>query len=377
MTIAFIGQKGIPATSGGVERYVEDLAVRIAARGVQAVVYTRPYYTAPGLTNYNGVKLVSLPSIKTKHLDAISHSFLAVVHAVWQRYDVIHFQSIGPALVIWLPRLLSPKTRIVSTLQSRDYEHQKWNGLSRWFLRLGEKFMCHFSHEVVVVTESMRDYVRAEYGLEALYIPNGANHYDAVGADELSAWSLEPGQYIAYIGRLVRHKGVHHLIAAYNQLSENKLPLVIVGDGAFTDRYVDELKALAGDSSKIIFTGRQSGSALAELYANARLFVQPSESEGLSLALLEAMSRGVPVLVSSISENLEAIGDTGFIFENKSVDDLREKLRFILSEPELAAEKTVAAKLRVASKFDWDEIAGAMLMSYRGQGGLVEREAAA
>ena len=375
MTIAFVGQKGIPAISGGVERYVEDLAVRIAARGVQAVVYTRPHYTPADLSVYKGVKLVSLPSIGTKHLDAISHSLLAVIHASWQRYDVIHFQSIGSALVIWLPRLLSPHTRVVSTLQSRDYEHQKWGGLSRCFLRLGERLMCRFSHEVVVVTESMRDYVRSTYQLEAVYIPNGANHYDAVGSSELSAWGLEPGQYIAYIGRLVRHKGVHYLIKAYQQLPDNKLPLVIVGEGSFTDDYVSELKALAGDSTKIIFTGRQSGVVLAELYANARLFVQPSESEGLSLALLEAMSRGVPTLVSDISENLEAIGDTGFIFKNKDVDDLREKLRFILSEPELAAEKAQAASLRVAQKFDWDEIASAMLLSYRGQSALVERTA--
>lgn len=129
MKIAFIGQKGIPAVGGGVERYVEDVATRLAALSHEVIVYTRPNYTPSFLTEYKGVSLISLPSIPTKHLDAISHTFLATLRAIFSGVDIIHYQSIGPALLSWLPKLLRPKIKVISTLQSRDYEHLKWGGL--------------------------------------------------------------------------------------------------------------------------------------------------------------------------------------------------------------------------------------------------------
>lgn len=364
MKISFIGQKGIPANSGGVERYVEDLAERVLKLGNEVVVYTRPYYTSTDLKEYKGIKLVSLPSIHTKHLDAITHTFLATIHACFKGTDVIHYQSIGAALVSWIPKAFKPKIRIISTLQSKDYEHQKWGSFAKFILRLGETMMCRFSDEIIVVTEPMKQYVQKNYNMPVHYIPNGSNLYEAGGVETIKQWGLEPKQYIVAISRLVRHKGLGYLVQAYKHLGLTDKRLVIVGDGSFTDDYVRELKTLVGDDERIIFTGQQTGQTLAELYDNAYLFVQPSESEGLSLALLEAMARRLPVLVSNINENIEAIGDAGFIFENKNVDDLREKLRFILTESELAQEKGEAGRKRIEEKFNWDKIAQEVVTVY-------------
>ena len=356
MKIIFIGQKGLPAIGGGVERYVEDIALRLAKLGHTVMAYTRPNYTSKKLTDYQGVKLISLPSIGTKHLDAISHTFLASIDAAFRKADVIHYQSIGPALVCWLPKLLNRQVRIVSTLQSRDYEHQKWNKLAKLVLKFGERLMCYFSDEIIVITESMKDYVRQEYNIEAKVISNGANLYPVVEDDSLiRQWGLTKDNYIVAISRLVRHKGLGHLILAYKKLTTDK-KLVIVGEGSFTDDYISELKALVGDDTNIIFTGNQFGATLAQLYANTYLFVQPSESEGLSLALLEAMARRRGVLVSNIAENLEAIGGTGLVFENKSVNDLKEKLQLALDSPELIKDLGQEARRRIEQFYDWDDI---------------------
>jgi len=364
MKIAFIGQKGIPAISGGVERYVEDLTTRLVKDGHEVVVYTRAHYCPKKLKEYNGVKLVSLPTIKTKHLDAIVHSILACLHATFSGFDVIHFQAIGPALVAWLPKLLRPRTKIVSTLQSKDYEHQKWGSFAKFMLKLGERSMCTFSDEVIVVTKLMEKYVKDVYKINAHYIPNGANLYEPVSCDQLGQWGLVKNSYIVAVSRLIPHKGLHYLIKAYQALGQVDKKLVIVGDGMFTDNYVAELKAMAKDNENIIFTGNQSGEVLAQLYANAYLFVQPSESEGLSLALLEAMARRVPVLVSNIEENLEAVGQAGFVFANKDVADLTEKLRFLLIEDDLVKTRGEAGRLRIESKFNWEKIAREMIEVY-------------
>ncbi|NCN25328.1 hypothetical protein COT94_01370 [Candidatus Falkowbacteria bacterium CG10_big_fil_rev_8_21_14_0_10_37_14] len=357
MKVAFIGQKGMPAVGGGVERYVEDLSIRLAEAGNEVTVYTRAYYTPAALREYSGVKLVSLPSIYTKHLDAITHSFLACMHAIFSGAEIIHFQSIGSALVSPIPRIFNPKIRIVSTLQSRDYEHGKWGRLAKRVLLLGEWLMCKMSDSIVVVTQSMVEYVRERYGKEAIYIPNGAVIQPEVGSESLATWNLESKKYIVAISRFISHKGLSHLVEAYKQLPELKQPLVLVGEGSFTDEYVSELKKLASTDKRIIFTGPQYGETLAELYANAYLFVQPSESEGLSLALLEAMARRVPVLVSDIPENLEAVGQSALVFATRDVEDLREKLRFAVENPEILEEKITLALRRVDICFNWDQIA--------------------
>lgn len=364
MKVAFIGQKGIPAAGGGVERYVEDVATRLAAFGHEVVVYTRPYYTPKLLTEYKGVTLKSLPSLRTKHLDAISHTFFSVVHACFSNVDVIHFQSIGPALLAWIPKILRPHIKIVSTLQSRDYEHLKWGSFARLMLKMGERSMCRFSDELIVVTENMRDYIRVMYELDSSVIPNGANLYEKVTTNtQLELFGLEKQGYIVAISRLVRHKGLKYLIEAYKQMSTDK-KLVIVGTGAFTDEYVTEIKTLALTNPNIIFTGSQTGEALAELYSHAALFVQPSESEGLSLALLEAMSRQVPVLVSDIPANAEAVKDGGFVFENKNSQDLQTKMEWILSHKENVEQKVTRAREIIEKHYNWDLIVSSIEKIY-------------
>src|SRR4030042_6607900 len=105
MKIAFIGQKGIPASLGGVEKHVEEIATRMAKSDHEVFVYARHNYTDKNFKEYKGVKLIHLPNIPTKHLDAISHTFLATLHALFQKYDIIHYQAIGPTSLSWIVKL--------------------------------------------------------------------------------------------------------------------------------------------------------------------------------------------------------------------------------------------------------------------------------
>ncbi|MFH1413164.1 MAG: glycosyltransferase family 4 protein [bacterium] len=367
MKIAFIGQKGIPSTGGGVERYAQDLSTRIAGLGHEVLAYTRPHYTPKQLKEFMNVRLISLPSIKTKHLDAITHTILASIDVLFRKVDVIHYQSIGPALICWLPKLLNPRLKIVSTLQSRDYEHQKWSRFAKFMLKIGERIMCVISDEVLVVTRPMKDYVKDKYGIDSYFIPNGANLYEAEGSKLIKKWGLERNSYIVAVSRIVKHKGLGYLIDAYNQIQTDK-KLVIVGEGSFTDSYVRYLKAKAMINPNIIFTNNQTGEVLAQLYDNAYLFIQPSESEGLSLALLEAMARSKCVLVSDISENREAIGEAGFCFESKNIYDLSNKMHCLLENPRLVDIKGEQARHRIEQYYNWDNIAKQVIGVYNKTG---------
>ena len=103
MKIALIGQKGIPSgQGGGVEKHVENLAVKLVEMGHEVLAYTRYSYSDQRIKEYQGVKLINLPSLPTKSLDAISHTFLACLDLIFRKVDVIHFHSIGPSSLIWL-----------------------------------------------------------------------------------------------------------------------------------------------------------------------------------------------------------------------------------------------------------------------------------
>lgn len=364
MKIYFIGQKGIPSKSGGVEKHVEELSTRLAMAGHEVYAYTRPNYTPKEMKVYKKVNLISLPSIDSKYLDAISHTFRACLDLVRRDVDIIHFHSIGPSSLIWLVKILKPGVPIVSTFHTRCYMHKKWGFFAKSYLRFGEFVLCKFSDRTVAVSKSLAAYVKEKYNSSAVYVPNGVSLPVGHKTDEIKKWGLKKNGYIVAISRLVRHKGIHYLIDAYNRLNTNK-KLVIVGDGAFTDDYVQEIKKAAADNENIIFTGRQAGKALHELFDNAYLFVQPSESEGLSVALLEAMSFEKAVLVSNIPENLEAIGEVGFTFMDRNIDDLKDKLDFLLKRPRMVYENGKLGRIRVAQHYSWSNIAKNIIKIYK------------
>jgi glycosyltransferase involved in cell wall biosynthesis len=372
MKIVFIGQKGIPVKAGGVEKHVNDLAVKLVEKGHDVSVYTRPSYTDSSLKEYRGVKLISIPSIPTKHLDAISHTFFACLDIIFRRdFDIIHFHSIGPSSLIWFVKIFKPHTPVVATFHTQCYHHKKWGIFARFFLKMSERICCYFSDRVITISTSLNRYAKEKYGIDATYSPNGVNPMKKVAADEISErWGLTKDSYIVSVGRLIQHKGIHYIIEAYKQLKTDK-KLVIVGDGFFTDKYVQQLEEMARGNENIIFTGTQSGRVLKELFSNAYMFIQPSESEGLSIALLEAMSYATPVLVSDIEENREAVDDAGFYFKNKNIADLRFKMDEMLVKPTEIQAKAQMALERVEKHYSWNSIVVDVLEVY--EDALLER----
>ncbi|MCX6779062.1 MAG: glycosyltransferase family 4 protein, partial [Candidatus Magasanikbacteria bacterium] len=317
MKIAFIGQKGIPMTYGGVEKHVEELALRLVKEGHQVSAYCRKWYTGSLLPNYKGVDLLYTKSINTKNLDAITGTFTATIDALGRGFDVIHYHGVGPALLSFIPRIFSPKTKVVVTFHCQDKLHGKWGLFAKLMLSLGERAACYFPNQTIVVSKTLKDYTDNKYHCKANYIPNGVTLPVASEAtDILPRFGLKKNSYILSVTRLVSHKSVHHLISAFNALKKENsqeltqdLKLVIVGEGVHTDKYVKFIKDLAIGNPDIVFVGWQGGKDLNTLYTNAKLFVHPSISEGLPLVVLEAMSYGLPVIVSDILEHQELITD--------------------------------------------------------------------
>ena len=355
MKIFFIGQKGVPALrGGGVEKHVESLALSLVKLGHDVFAYTRPNYIDRKIKSYKGVNLISLPSIGGKNLDAISHTLFACLNLIFRKTDIIHFHSIGPSSLIWLVRLFKPNTPIISTFHSQCYHNDKWGSFARRYLRFGEKMACKKADKVIVVSKPLGDYVKKNYpGADYVYLPNGVNRAEILEAKAIKEkWGLEKGSYLISVSRLVKNKGLELLVSSFRELNIDK-KLVIVGGGDLEP----ELKRLAGNDKRIIFTGVQAGEALAELFSNAYLFVQSSESEGLSISLLEAMSYGLPCIVSDIEANLEAVDSKANTFKNANKDSLKRSILAILNKSdEVLVEEGKELSKIVYAKYYWPKI---------------------
>ena len=363
MKIAMIGQKGIPARTGGIERHVEELSKELVERGHEVLVFCRSWYVWP-ISDYEGVNCIKTRSIPTKHFDAISHTFTSILRAARENVDVFHIHGVGPALLSWLPRILRPSAKVIVTFHCIDRHHQKWNWFARFMLAMGEKIACAAPNATISVSKTLQAYTRMSYSADTKYIPNGTQ-IPMTDSDPklLEVFSLTPNKYLMMCARLVKHKGAHTLIEAWKKLSKDQPELVtgkklaIVGGSAFTDSYVKSLEEMVKDDPTIVLTGTQTGEVLHALFANSYAVVHPSESEGLPIAVLEAMSYGKCVLSSDIPENLEITKDHGLTFRTSDVDDLASNMALMLTQSDIVQTVGEEARTFVAKGYDWKDIA--------------------
>jgi glycosyltransferase involved in cell wall biosynthesis len=333
---------------------VEELSARLAERGHEVTVYCRRHY-APEQPEHRGVRLRFVPCARTKHLEAITHTALALGDAWRQKYDLVHFHSVGPSSLSFIPRYLFRRTGVVATVHALDSRRRKWGAFARWCLRRGEWAAAKFPDRTIVVSRIIQDYYRLR-GRTVVHIPNGVEAPQPAPLNELRKLGIQQEGFILWMGRFVPEKRVEDLIRAFSDLRPDT-DLVLAGGIDERDEYLARLWTQSGRHPRIRFVGGLYGPAKAEALTNTAVLVLPSELEGFPIALLEAMRYGRPVLASDIPENLEAVqpGVNGFTFRVGDAASLREQMGWILSHP--AESAAAAARAAVdAKKYDWDAI---------------------
>jgi glycosyltransferase involved in cell wall biosynthesis len=351
LRVAFIGGRGVISKYSGIETYYEEVGKRLAEMGHDVTVYCRKYFT-PALTEHNGMRLVRLPTLRSKHLETVVHTLLSTAHALTQKYDVVHYHALGPALFSFLPRLLGRKT--VVTVQGLDWQRKKWGPVASAVLRLGERASVSLPNGTMVVSQALQRRYREIHGVEAFYVPNGGVLRERSEPRKIVEWGLEPGKYVLFLGRFSPEKGCHLLVEAFEQI-ETDVKLVMAGGASYCDEYSRELRSHACDRIRIL--DWVSGETLDELLTNAMLFVLPSDLEGLSLALLDAMGAGLCVLTSDVPENCEVVDGAGFTFRRGDAADLAERLRFLIANPSVRAAAGKTAKKRIEEQYQWQRVA--------------------
>ena len=350
MKIVVTGTRGIPNVMGGVETHCEELFPRIARRGFDVTVIRRKSYVNDGLGEWNGVRLVDIESPKKKSFEAIIHTFRAINKAKRLGADIVHIHAIGPALLVPYAKVLGLK--VVFTHHGPDYDRDKWGFAAKTILKLGERMGCLFADKVIVISDVIRDLIQRKYGrtkgVHLIY--NGVSKPKLCDYPEyFEELGIEKGKYILGMCRFVPEKNLHHLVEAFSKIDSKGMKLVLAGDTDFEDDYSRGLKETARKHG-VVLTGFIKGRKLHSLLTNCRCYCLPSSHEGLPIALLEAMSYGVKVIVSDIPANLEVGLDKEDYFPVGNVDALTDKLKTIIQQPLQHIDYDM-------KKYNWEKIA--------------------
>jgi glycosyltransferase involved in cell wall biosynthesis len=359
MRIAYLNTFGIPARYRGTETCVEEIATRLVKRGHDVTVYCASDSTGR-TSSYQGVRLISVRRSRNRFLDYPLRAIVSTLDAMSRDFDILHYYNTDSAFFTIVPRALSRK--VVMSLDGPAWNRSSYPISVRTVLWLSSWPALYVPQATTVDSMYVREWYRSRCGKAPIFIPYGAK-VSPRGSDPkvLRRFGLEADKYLLFVGALIPEKGVHYLIQAFDGI-ESRFQLVIVGSDPYDSSYERWLRKLSG--SNVRFLGRVYGSEMENLFKGAYLYVSASESEGTSPALLSAMGYGNCVLVSDIPENLETIGDAGISFRNKDFEDLRKKIRLLLSNADIVEDHRKKAVDRVTRSYSWDSIANHMEKVY-------------
>jgi len=358
MKIFVVGTRGVPGIMGGVEKHCEELYPRLAAFDNQITVFARaPYFKGNEfVSEWKNIHISYLWCPRKQNIETLFHTLLSILICAFRRPDVVHFHNMGPALFIPVLRIFGIKT--VLTYHSINYMHDKWNMFAKSMLKISEGAGIRFADKVIAVSQANKEYLGKKFKRTDIhYVPNGVETPEFITpGDSLAKYGLQPPKYIFSACRLTPEKGILDLVNAYLKLNNPGYKLVIAGDADHDTDYSRKVKQEARRSPNIILTGFISGKPLKELYSNAGLFVLPSHHEGLPIALLEALSYGLPVLVSDIPQNKQFNLPEFRFFAVKNVDDLKNKLIELMEKGISISEQSNQYAI-INMNYCWDTIA--------------------
>jgi glycosyltransferase involved in cell wall biosynthesis len=355
MKIAMIGTRGVPASYGGFETAVEEIGSRLVQRGHTVTVYCRrgnaPTETA---REYRGMRLVTLPAVRTKSLETLSHTALSVGHvALSQRYDAAFVFNAANAP--FLPVLRLRRTPVALHVDGLEWKRAKWGGRAKAYYRWAEQTGIRTADALIADAQGIADYYTHQFGVETTLLTYGAPILRDVATDALDGLELVPNGYHLVVARMEPENHVDMIVEGY-RLSGATDPLVVVGSAPYGSEYTALVHQLAGHDDRIRFLGGvYDQDVLDQLYAHALTYLHGHSVGGTNPSLLRAMGAGTAVIAYDVAFNREVLGADGEYF----TDPESAGVRMLAAEQQPADAAAAGASLRerAAAKYDWDTVA--------------------
>jgi glycosyltransferase involved in cell wall biosynthesis len=355
--IAVFGFRSIPPRPGcsGADKFAEELYVRLAARGYRVIGYNRVYDDQSAAScDYKGIHLLNLRTFRRPGIEALWHSAKVTAHIIRHNTgDVVHVQNGGNSIFIPILRMFGKK--VFLTEDGAEWDRGKWPWYARLYLRAMTYLTAHIPDGVIFDNVFVREMFEKRFGRSYHFIPYGSEpQKDEPATDVLERLGLKARDYCLFVGRFIPEKGLQYLIPAFEKVPTD-MKLVVVGGANQGSEFAERVTRTV--DPRIIFPGYMYGADVHTLMRQAYAYIQPSDLEGLSPAVLENMGLGTPVICSDIRENLFVVGDTAITFRRSDVEALAAAIRYAIANGAQLDQNAASAAKRSAEMFSWESVA--------------------
>lgn len=364
-----------PLPVGGAERQAERLSAHLARRGWQVWVITRRADSLLPVESRSGFQILRPSTFGPGKLQTILF-VLGAIASLWQlrkEYSILHAHlAFGPAFAAVLVSRFLGKRVLIKLGNSGEFgdihvSQKSWRG------RLRLSILRRWADAVIVLDETMQaEALSAGFDPRRLYlIPNGIDVQSYIPrisrAQSQAALGLAGRVVVLSVGRLAAQKSLPVLIQAFASALPAcpQLYLLVVGDGP-ERASLEALVHSLGIVDQVCFVGNQSD-VRPYLFA-ADLFALPSVSEGISNALLEAMSAGIACMATPVGGSPEVLarGECGLLLPIGDVQAWGDALSALGQSAELRQAMGQAARARAQREYDI-EVVGARYESFYGE----------
>ncbi|HYO82054.1 MAG TPA: DUF1972 domain-containing protein [Bryobacteraceae bacterium] len=355
MRIALLGTRGIPANYGGFETFAEELSRRLVERGHQVTVWCRTRHSS---SQYLGVDLRYLPTLRHKYFDTIVHTGLSTLDLLLHRHDVALYCNGANAIYTWMPRVLG--TPVALNVDGLERKRKKWNALARGWYLVSERLSTVFPTAVISDAEKIAEYFRERYRTETTFIPYGADVGPVPTTAALQQLDLQPGRFFLYVSRLEPENNALLVREAFEKL-DTDMKLALIGDAPYASEYIRRVRSTS--DRRIVMPGAIYGQGYRELQSHCFAYVHATEVGGTHPALIEAMGRGALTLFLENAENTEVAGNVALPFTHNTLTEvMRQSLE--LSDSARAGLRSAAIQ-RVQQRYSWDAVTDAYEVLFR------------
>lgn len=354
MKLAIIGTRGVPANYGGFETFAEELGWRLADRGHDVTVYGRRGFIDPALGEYRGMHLVVLPSLRSKHLETVSNTFVAALHASRRGFDAALVCNAANAPYVRILQMAG--IPVALNVDGLERKRRKWGLAGRTYYRICERLSARLPDALVTDAEVIHRYYRRAYRAASHMIPYGGDLEPPTGTDVLEDLGLQPNEYVLYVSRFEPENNPDRVAEAYRRV-DGPLRLAMIGGAPYARGLTRRVRDLADD--RMVLPGPVYGDGYRQLLFNCKVYIHATEVGGTHPALVEAMGAGRPVVYYDTPENREVSGDAGAPFRFEGDQSLDRVLERILDDAGELESMGRRSRRRVEDGYRWSDVADA------------------
>lgn len=372
MRICILSDFFIPHYNGGGERRYFEIAKRLIDRGHHVDVICMKIKGVEDYENIEGINVHHVgPKIKNPpYRTAFDFIHFIISGFLWilkHDYNIIDVQTYAPLI----PGFFGAKIKripVIGTIHDvSSGKRDQWlifSNLASFF----EKFLVRLPFDkIITVSNETKNSLIQNYGVkpERINVVHNGVDLKLVGSITIDK---KIKNSIVFVGRLAPHKHVDDLINVLKLLKNDfeDIHLKIIGNGVEKDNLINIVNDL-NLSNKIDFLSDLKYSDVIREIKSSNILVLPSTREGFGMVLAEANACSLPVVAYKSGGVTEVIDDgkNGFLVEPRNINELSERIRFLLENKEIAREMGDNGRKKVINYFDWDKIVENIIEIYK------------